>query len=162
MCQGTRSELGETHTGTYTDDTAGASSTKEEAERAKGEIGERFPIKVTDDVEFSLGMQLTHDREKGTASLSMRAYFERLLDRHGFSDIKPKTTPFVLGTVLSKKGAPSTDEELVFMKDKPYDTIVGGLQYAVGVLPESWSISLESVGTCTRIRQRNPGSRAHL
>ncbi|KAG9219551.1 hypothetical protein CCMSSC00406_0008242 [Pleurotus cornucopiae] len=144
---------GETHTGTYTDDIAGGSSSLEEAERAKRELGEKYAIKVTDEVEFSLGMRLEHDREKGTATLSMRGYLERLLERHSFSDIKPKSTPFALGTRLSKDGALSMQAQSDFMADKPYDVIVGGLQFAVGAMRPDLTFSVNVLSRYSR----NPG-----
>ncbi|GAW08486.1 retrovirus-related pol polyprotein from transposon tnt 1-94 [Lentinula edodes] len=55
------SSTGETMTGTYTDDTLGGSSSNEEMEKAKREIGSRYRIKETDSVQFALGMKLTHD-----------------------------------------------------------------------------------------------------
>lgn len=145
-----RDEHGETHTGTYTDDTAGGSSSLEEAERAKRELGEKYAIKVTDEVEFSLGMKLQHDREQGTASLSMRGYLERLLERHGFANMKPKSTPFALGTVLSKANAPTTDTQREFMRDKPYDVIVGGLQFAVGAMRPDLAYSVNVLSRYAR------------
>ncbi|THU77715.1 hypothetical protein K435DRAFT_637985, partial [Dendrothele bispora CBS 962.96] len=72
---------GETITGTYTDDTLGGSSSREEETRVKKEIGDVYRVKETDSVQFALGMRLVHDRDKGTASLSMRAYFERLFTK---------------------------------------------------------------------------------
>lgn len=143
-------DTGETHTGTYTDDTAGGSSSLEEAERAKKELGEKYAIKVTDEVEFSLGMRLEHNREKGTATLSMRGYLERLLERHGFTNIKPKSTLFALGTLLSKEGSPSTDAQRRFMADKPYDVIVGGLQFAVGAMRPDLAFSVNVLSRYSR------------
>ncbi|KAG9225833.1 hypothetical protein CCMSSC00406_0008361 [Pleurotus cornucopiae] len=148
-----KDEKGETHTGTYTDDIAGGSSSLEEAERAKRELGEKYALKVTDQVEFSLGMKLEHDREKGTASLSMRGYLEWLLERHGFTNIKPKSTPFALGTLLCKEDAPSTQAHRYFMADKPYDIIVGGLQFAVGAMCPDLAFSVNVLSRYLR----NPG-----
>ena len=95
-----KTESGETTTGTYTDDTLGGSSSIEELERSKREIGERYRIKETDSVKFALGMKLTHDRERGTATLSMPAYWDNLLAKYGFDAAKPKSTPLPPGTSL--------------------------------------------------------------
>ncbi|KAF5390763.1 hypothetical protein D9757_004414 [Collybiopsis confluens] len=59
-------------TGTYTDDTLGGSSSVQERDRAKGEIGEAYRVKETDSVEFALGMRLIHNREH-VFSCSLRA-----------------------------------------------------------------------------------------
>ncbi|KAG9221992.1 hypothetical protein CCMSSC00406_0009200 [Pleurotus cornucopiae] len=80
----------------------------------------------------------------------MRGYLERLLERHGFSHIKPKSTPFALGTRLSKQGAPSTQAQREFMKDKPYDVIVGGLQFAVGATRPDMAYSVNVLSRYSR------------
>jgi hypothetical protein len=130
QCVRTRtSETGETTTGTYTDDTLGGSSSVGEMEKAKREIGNVFRIKETDSVEFALGMQLTHDRERGTATLSMEAYWDRLLARYHFDDLKPKSTPFPAGISLSANQSPRTEEDTYFMKDKRYAEILDGIQF---------------------------------
>jgi hypothetical protein len=118
-----------TTTGTYTDDTFGGSSSAEEMKRAKAEIGDVFRIKETDNIQFALGMRLTHDREQGIATLSMEAYWDRLLARHNFQDLKPKSTPLPIGSHLSVKQAPSTHEDIHFMRDKRYAEILGGIQF---------------------------------
>jgi hypothetical protein len=130
QCVHTRvSETGETTTGTYTDDTLGGSSLVGEMEKAKKDIGNAFRIKETDNVEFALGMRLTHDREKGTAMLSMEAYWDRLLSKYHFDDLKPKSTPFPASVSLSVDQSPKTDDDTYFMQDKKYAEILGGIQF---------------------------------
>jgi hypothetical protein len=133
QCVRTRkSDVGETMTGTYTDDTLGGSSSKEEMDRAKAEIGSRYRIKETDTVQFALGMRLVHDRESGTATLSMPAYWDQLFARFGLQDLKPKATPYPPGLKLTKDQSPKTDADRHYMKDKPYGELLGGIQFGQG------------------------------
>ncbi|KAJ3964732.1 hypothetical protein EV361DRAFT_775370, partial [Lentinula raphanica] len=73
-----------------------------------------------DSVQFALGMKLTHDREKGTASLSMEAYFDRVFTKFGMDNLKPKSTPLPPGIALSVDQSPQNDEDRAFMRNKPY------------------------------------------
>src|SRR5579875_2758088 len=107
-------DTGETMTGTYTDDTLGGSSSISEMKQVKQEIGERYRIKDTDSVQFALGMRLTHDRERGTATLSMPAYWDNLLAKHRLDASKPKSTPLPPGTILSADSLPQSHEDSEF------------------------------------------------
>jgi hypothetical protein len=97
-----------TTTGTYTDDTFGGSSLAGEMEKAKAEIGKVFQIKETDNIQFTLGMCLAHDQERGIAMLKMEAYWDRLLIRYNLQDLKPKSTPLPSSIQLSITQAPHT------------------------------------------------------
>ncbi|KAF8823454.1 hypothetical protein HHX47_DHR10000197 [Lentinula edodes] len=120
---------GETMTGTYTDDTLGGSSSIQEMKKAKMEIGSKYRIKETDSVQFALGMKLTHDRDQGIATLSMPAYWNNLLSHHGLQDMKPKSTPLPNGAVLSMGTSPPSTEDIEFMREKPYQEILGAVQF---------------------------------
>jgi hypothetical protein len=133
QCIRTRtSDTGATMTGTYTDDTFGGSSSAGEMEKAKAEIGDVFRIKETDNIQFALGMRLTHDREKGIATLSIEAYWDRLLNKHNLQDLKPKSTPFPSGIQLFVAQAPHTDDDIHFMKDKRVRDSFGVLSLGFG------------------------------
>ncbi|KAF5344937.1 hypothetical protein D9757_015344 [Collybiopsis confluens] len=119
-------------TGTYTDDTLGGSSSSEERDKVKQEIGERYRIRDADTVQFALGMKLTHDRQQGSTTLSMPAYWENLLAKHGFDASKPKATLLPPGTALSSDPLPMSAEESYFMRDKPYREVLGAVQFGAG------------------------------
>ncbi|KAJ3729372.1 hypothetical protein C8R42DRAFT_570460, partial [Lentinula raphanica] len=59
----------------------------------------------------------------------MPAYWEQVFARHGLQDLKPKATPMAPGVVLTVDQAPKTDEDRVFMNDKPYAEILGAIQF---------------------------------
>lgn len=121
---------GETITGTYTDVILGGSSSVEEMDRTKKELGEKYHLKETDSIQFALGMRLTHDRAKGIATLSMKAYFNRFFAKYHIKHLKSASTPFPPGIALSSADSPKSSEDKYFMSDKPYAEMVGALQFA--------------------------------
>jgi len=65
-----------TITSTYTDDTTGVSSSKEEAGRAKEELGRTYEMKDLGEVGLVLGIKIERNREAGTLSISQHSYLE--------------------------------------------------------------------------------------
>ena len=63
-----------TITTTYTDDTTGISSSCEEAERAKEELGLNYEVKDLGEADMILGIHVERDRIAGTILISQRAY----------------------------------------------------------------------------------------
>ena len=59
-----------TITSTYTDDTTGISSSKEEAKRVKDELGWTYETKDLGDANLVLGIRIDRDRQVGTISIS--------------------------------------------------------------------------------------------
>ncbi|KAJ3833042.1 hypothetical protein F5878DRAFT_547248, partial [Lentinula raphanica] len=59
----------------------------------------------------------------------MPAYWDQVFVRHGLQDLKPKSTPMAPGVVLSVEQGPTTDEDRLFMKDKPYSELLGAIQF---------------------------------
>ena len=59
-----------TITSTYTDDTTGISSSKEEAKRAKEELGWQYETKDLGDANLVLGIHINRNRDAGTISIS--------------------------------------------------------------------------------------------
>lgn len=64
---------------TYTDDVTGISSSTAEATLAKKELDAKYDIKDLGDLDFILGIKITHDTTNGSISLSQRTYTERVL-----------------------------------------------------------------------------------
>ena len=64
---------------TYTDNTTGISSSKEEAERAKDELGWHYKVKDLGEAHMILGIHIERDRQAGTISISQHAYLEWVL-----------------------------------------------------------------------------------
>ncbi|KAJ3979418.1 hypothetical protein F5890DRAFT_1373443, partial [Lentinula detonsa] len=52
-----------------------------------------------------------------------------VFEKHGLQDLKPKATPMAPGVVLSVDQAPKTEEDHIYMKDKPYAELLGAIQF---------------------------------
>ena len=65
-----------TITSTYTDDTTGISPSKEEANRAKEELGWKYETKDLGDTNLVLGIHIDRNRDAGMISISQHAYLE--------------------------------------------------------------------------------------
>jgi hypothetical protein len=71
-----------------------------------------FPIKkLTGD--FYLGMQVKHDMEAGTISLTHHAYITNMLAAYKMTDCNPASTPAAPGSKLTKSGQGAEVQELV-------------------------------------------------
>ena len=78
-----------TITSTYTDDTTGISSSKEEAKHANDELGWTYETKDFGDTNLVLGIRIDRDRKAGTISISQHADMECVLDHFGMADCNP-------------------------------------------------------------------------
>ena len=76
-----------TITSTYMDDTMGISLSREEAERAKEELGWHYEVKDLGEADMILGIHIEQDRPARTISISQQAYLERILKHFGMSDV---------------------------------------------------------------------------
>ena len=92
-----------TITSTYTDDTTGISSTKEGAERAKAELGQRFKTKDLGEANLVLGIKIERDRVAGMISISQGAYPKHILECFRMADCNPVPTPIALEAPLMKE-----------------------------------------------------------
>ena len=119
-----------TITSTYTDDVTGISSSVAEAEKAWDELGLQYEVKDLGESRLILGIRIDCDRAAGMISLSQRAYIKRVLARHGMSDCNLRGTPLPTGIILNKSQAPTTEEDIYFMQDKPYRKVLGAVMYA--------------------------------
>ena len=119
-----------TITSTYTDNTTGISSSCEEAERAKEELGWHYEVKDLGEANMILGIHVKHNRSAGTISISQCAYLEQVLKHFGISDCNTKSTPLPLRITLSKDQSPKSQEDRKAMADKPYQEVLGSVMYA--------------------------------
>jgi hypothetical protein len=126
----------------FVDDITFASKDKAKIQELKLELGKHFKLRDLGATSFLLGVEITRDRAKRTLHLSQRQYVLDLLDRFGFEDSSPVSTPLDPGTRLSADQAPATADNEAFMRTVPYVSAVGTLAiatrpdiaYSVGVL----------------------------
>ena len=78
---------------------------------------------------YLLGIEITRDRPNRSLSLSHCQYIINMLERFGFSDCNPVSTPMEPGLRLSPEQGAETPEERAEMSDLPYINAVGALMY---------------------------------
>ncbi|KAL7282593.1 hypothetical protein ACG7TL_004064 [Trametes sanguinea] len=103
----------------------------------KSEIAQNVPIKDAGEISLLLGIKVTRSLSKRTISFSHTHKIDAALEEFGFKDVKPVSSPTVLGERLSKKHAPSSPEEVAFMRKVNYPSAVGTLMHiAVHTRPD--------------------------
>ena len=98
----------------------GISSSREEVERAKDELGWHYKVKDLGEANMILGIHVERNRDTRMILISQCAYLEWVLKHFGMSDCKTKATPLPLGIILSKDQSPKSQEDRKGMADKPY------------------------------------------
>jgi hypothetical protein len=121
----------------FVDDITLASKSKEKIAEIKGLLAQRFKLRNPGPTSFLLGVQIDRERATRTLHLSQRQYTLDLLDRFGFADCSPVSTPLDPGSRLDMSQCPQTPEDDEFMLDKPYVSAVGALMYlAIATRPD--------------------------
>jgi hypothetical protein len=102
---------------------------------------------------YCLGLEIKQDLDAGTIRISQRKYFEGILERFGMADCKPVSTPFPVGTKLTKDMSPKTAEERKVMAGNDYLGLLGCVMY--GMLGTRSDLAF-AVGVGSRFSS-NPG-----
>jgi hypothetical protein len=122
----------------FVDDITFASKAKAKIQELKLELGKHFKLRDFGTTSFLLGVEITRNRAKHTLHLSQRQYVLDLLDRFGFADFSPVSTPLNPGTRLSADQAPVSADNKAFMRTVPYVRAVGALMYhAIATRPDN-------------------------
>jgi hypothetical protein len=141
----------------FVDDITFASKSKSKIAALKVELAKHFKLRNLGPTTFQLGVEVIRDCKARTLHLTQHRYCLDLLERYGFVDCSPVSTPMDPGVCLSTSQSPSTPEDEAFMRTVPYVSAIGVLMYlaivtrpdiayAVGVLccfmacprPEHW------------------------
>jgi hypothetical protein len=121
----------------FVDDITFASKAKAKIQELKLELGKHFKLRDLGTTSFLLGVEITRNRAKHTLHLSQRQYVLDLLDRFGFADFSPVSTPLNPGTRLSADQAPATADDKAFMRTVSYVSAFGALMYlAIATRPD--------------------------
>ncbi|KIK13427.1 hypothetical protein PISMIDRAFT_17991 [Pisolithus microcarpus 441] len=103
----------------------------------KQEVSARYKISDLGPISWLLGMQVTHDRNARTISLSQQTYTEAILAKYNLANSKPATVPMDPGLKLSRDQSPKSVAEATHMKNVPYRATVGSLMHlTVGTRPD--------------------------
>ena len=79
----------------YVDDILLLGRDRKVLERIKRKLMGRFSMTDMGDVSLVLGMEVTHDRTKGTVTITQENYVKSLLERYGMENCNPACTPGV-------------------------------------------------------------------
>jgi hypothetical protein len=121
----------------FVDNITLASKSKEKIAEIKSLLAQRFKLRNLGPTSFLLGVQIDRERSARTLHLSQRQYTLDLVDRFGFADCSPVSTPLDPGSRLDMSQCPQTPEDNEFMCDKPYVSAVGALMYlAIATRPD--------------------------
>ena len=77
----------------FVDDMTIASNDPSQITWVKQELQKRFKLRDLGKTSFLLGVKVERDRTKRTLQLSQTQYMLDMLDRYGFADCSPVTTP---------------------------------------------------------------------
>jgi hypothetical protein len=113
----------------FVNDITLVSKSKEKFAEIKGLLAQRFKLRDLEPTSFLLGAQINRERSTHTLYLSQHQYTLDLLDRFGFADCSPVSTPLDPGSPLDMSQCPQTPEDNEFMRNTPYVSAVGALMY---------------------------------
>ena len=113
----------------WIDDITFSSSNTTSVDRAIAELATHFKLRDLGETKYLLGVEISRDRSTRSISLSQRQYILSMLERYGMADCHSVQTPAVVGLNLSKAMGPQTQAERDHMRNVPYLSAVGSLQY---------------------------------
>ena len=97
----------------------------------KRKLAKSFVMKDLGAAKQILGMRITRDKKNRKLTLSQGEYIEKVLRRFRMHNAKPVSTPLASHFKLSKDMCPETQEEIDYMSQIPYSSMVGSLMYAM-------------------------------
>ena len=122
---------------TYVDDMTIITPTKPQMVKVKKMLQSKFEVKDLREIHHILGWKIRRNRKERTIEISQKKYIEKILEKFKFTDCHGTKIPIDPGFKLSKEMEYNTDQEKLFMRNKPYRAIVGSLMYlAVGTRPD--------------------------
>lgn len=95
-------------------------------------LGQEVDLKDLGEPAYILGIEVCHNKEQNTLTVSQKKYVDEVLKRFGMQDCKPAKTP--METAGWKEESQSTQRE---KPNVPYQTLIGSLMYLVqGTRPD--------------------------
>jgi ribonuclease HI len=95
----------------------------------KGKLHKQYSLTDLGSVNWLLGIQIMHNQEVRTISLSQEAYIKSILARFKLSDAKPYSMPMVPSASYSKDDSPVSANDAVHMQRVPHCEAIGSLMY---------------------------------
>jgi len=116
----------------YVDDGLVMSDSKDILTEFLNDLKEAFEIKIKEP-RFSVGFEIERNRERRTIKLHQSSYIAKIVEKFRMDDAKTSTVPVNPSVKLSKEMCPINDEEKEEMRCKPYDEVLGSLQFAANM-----------------------------
>uniref|UniRef100_A0A803NSH5 Reverse transcriptase Ty1/copia-type domain-containing protein n=1 Tax=Cannabis sativa TaxID=3483 RepID=A0A803NSH5_CANSA len=104
----------------YVDDMLIASKSMNEIDKVKRLMHKEFEMK---------DIEIERERKKRTLKLSQSSYTAKILEKFGFDDVKPVSTPLSQQFRLSCSQTSITDEECNYIETIPYTGVLGSIMY---------------------------------
>jgi hypothetical protein len=114
----------------YVDDILLASNDVRLIQETKGILSSNFDMKDLGEASYVLGIQIHWDRRNGVLSLSQKSYLEKILKKYNMHASKATPAPIQKGDKFGLYQCPRNQYEIDQMKEVPYASAVGSLQYA--------------------------------
>ncbi|GJR72520.1 retrotransposon protein, putative, ty1-copia subclass [Tanacetum coccineum] len=96
-------------------------------------LGKCFAIKDLGEATYIIGIKIYRDRSKRLIGLSQSAYMDKILKRFRMNTSKRGYIPMQEKLDLNKTQGTSTLEEVKYMQNVPYASVVGSIMYATAV-----------------------------
>lgn len=109
----------------YVDDGLILSQNKRAIDGMVKKLSDEFKITLGS-CDYYVGMEIKRNRDIGSITITQTSYIDKIVEKFGMSDSKAISTPFDVGTILTK-----SEEELE--SNFPYRQACGSLMYAVTV-----------------------------
>lgn len=111
---------------TYVDDLIIAGPTVSEVTSIYNQLNAAYPCTNQGEVEWILGIKVSRDLSASTISLSQEKYITDLMDKYSVSAVRSVPTPWD-NENISAEDCPRTADDVAFMSDKPYRSLIGSL-----------------------------------
>jgi hypothetical protein len=116
--------------GVWVDDCLIAGKNRDTVDRIKAAIAQSFKVTDGGPVNFFVGAKIERNRERKTLFMSQSAYIDKMLDDFNMKHANTVSTPQDPHVRLCADMCPKTPDDVAFMKDKPYRSLVGALLFA--------------------------------
>ena len=101
----------------------------QEIQKVKERISETFEVKDMGEAAYTLGMQITRDKQAGVIELKQESFINAILQKFGMTDCNPVLTPMDANQKLHKGEVVITSGERDTLEGLPYQQVVGSIMY---------------------------------
>ena len=114
----------------WVDDIVIASSSNKLRESIVKELSNKYEMKDKRELSWMLGMEIKHDYNTHSVTMSQKKYIEKMVKEFGMSKTKQVSTPLAPGSKLIKEKEEKTAEDKARIFAANYNAITGSLNYA--------------------------------